>query len=376
METDLRILYCNLLIGPQDCGFLIFPLSPPALSWWIRSIGYNERFSAQKSMPSKSVRAQNNRTVPSPTETAPPSPSLKFTAAMGTLDNQKLKRLYALLLECRMLAERAAGMARSLYSCVPGEEAMAAGAIIHLLPEDCVVSSRRDLLCYFVKGEPLADLLRRLRQRETATTARRKPASRTSSASGVNVIAPMPGGSGLAPVIMGSGIARAFQRQKQPLVTLAFSADDVPAQPVWRDTLRIAARERLPIVHIVRCGKPGTRHSVSGPSAEELTTLALSCEMPAITVDSSDAVAIYRVTFEAIRRAREGHGPALILCIPCQWDAEKTAATSVRRQKNKNWKPHDPLLFMKNYLLQKDLWSRDWHRTLVNTFRRKLSGSR
>jgi pyruvate dehydrogenase E1 component alpha subunit len=99
-------------------------------------------------------------------------------------------------------------------------------------------------------------------------------------------------------------------------------------------------------------------------------------------VDSSDTVAIYRVSFEAIRRAREGHGPTLILCIPCRHDAEKTAAaqprhsTDSRRSSNLRWKPHDPVLFMENYLRQKGLWSDQWHKSLKSRFRRKMAGSK
>jgi TPP-dependent pyruvate/acetoin dehydrogenase alpha subunit len=88
-------------------------------------------------------------------------------------------------------------------------------------------------------------------------------------------------------------------------------------------------------------------------------------------VDASDAVAIYRIAFESIRRAREGHGPALILCLPCRWDAQKTA-TMPPQKGAARWKPHDPVVFMENYLRQKGLWSDQWNKSLVRAFERKL----
>ena len=125
-------------------------------------------------------------------DAAPPQLSVKFTAAMGTLDDQKLKRLYVQVLQCRMLAERAGPRLNRHagdYAFTPGEEVIVAGALSHLLPEDCVASSRRDLLCSFVKGTPLKDLFRQLRRR-TATPARRSSALQEFRPSEVNVIAP------------------------------------------------------------------------------------------------------------------------------------------------------------------------------------------
>jgi len=297
---------------------------------------------------------------------------------MGTLDNQKLKRLYEQLLQCRMLAERAAPVLERhtspvSYTCVPGEEAIVVGALSHLLPDDCIASSRRDLLCDFLKGVPLKDLFRRLR-RKSAAAARSHSKRDEVTGSELNIIAPTLAHGSAVPAIMGAGAALAFKLQKRPLATIAFSSDEAAAQGPWQESLRYAALHKLPIMHVVRCSAPTAgRRGHPRASVKSLSALALACEAPAIAVDASDAVAIYRITFESIRRAREGHGPALILCIPCRWDAQKTATMPPQAQsRTARWKPHDPVVFMENYLRQKGLWSDKWNKALIRSFRRKL----
>jgi TPP-dependent pyruvate/acetoin dehydrogenase alpha subunit len=313
-----------------------------------------------------------------------PKAAMKITAALGALDARKLKSLYARLLQCRMIAERAVRVLNGRssptgYVCVPGEEAILVGGLSHLLPGDCVASSRRDLLCDFLRGASLKDLFEQMRKRSSTAARPSSPAKKRGFAE-FSVIAPLPTAAGAVPVIMGAGVALGFKLQKRPLVTVAFSLDDASTQAPWRESLRFAAHHKLPVVHLVRCGVPGARkHGQSAPSAKLLSQLALDCELPAITVDASDAVAIYRVAFEAIRRAREGHGPSLILCIPCRVDAGKTATAALRHSRSKGpnpsvrWEPHDPVVFMENYLRQKGLWSDAWKKALV---RRKLAVSK
>ena len=47
-------------------------------------------------------------------------------------------------------------------------------------------------------------------------------------------------------------------------------------------------------------------------------TSALS-PIPGVRVDGNDAVAVYEVALEAVKRAREGHGPTLIECMTYRW---------------------------------------------------------
>ena len=77
--------------------------------------------------------------------------------------------------------------------------------------------------------------------------------------------------------------------------------------------------------------------------------------LPVIEVDANDVVAIYRVSQEAIRRAREGHGPTLIVTNIAPGSAD------------------DPLEFMEQYLRARRLWSDAWKQKVVKDFSAELS---
>jgi TPP-dependent pyruvate/acetoin dehydrogenase alpha subunit len=91
--------------------------------------------------------------------------------------------------------------------------------------------------------------------------------------------------------------------------------------------------------------------------------------IPKLIVDGTDAVAVYRVAQEAIRRARQGHGPALIECKTRRWvgHSDIGPAPSVA-DGNHEPRSSDPLLSMEAYLKQRGLWSDAWKERLVRSF--------
>jgi pyruvate dehydrogenase E1 component alpha subunit len=285
------------------------------------------------------TRTKDNRKKPKPAGDA-----ILVTASMGTLDDGKLKRLYSVVLHCRMLSERARrlrgrSVTAGLDDYSAGREAIFAGSLAHLADGDCIVSSHRDLICHYAGKTPLKTIFRRLRAKKPATGFEEFPRP---------VITPtlLPGSS--APINMGTGMALAFKTRKLPFVTMAFSSDEMYGQSPWHEAVRFSALHKLPIVHIFHYS---SKAKAKRPDAKDLESAALSYGMPPIIVDAGDAVAIYRVTFEAIRRAREGHGPALIVCIRTRLDG---------------------LEFMEDYLRKKKLWSDDWRKGLERKFRREL----
>jgi TPP-dependent pyruvate/acetoin dehydrogenase alpha subunit len=85
-------------------------------------------------------------------------------------------------------------------------------------------------------------------------------------------------------------------------------------------------------------------------------------------VDGSDVVGVFRVAQEAIRRAREGHGPAVIECMI----ARSSAAEKNTSEPSAQYLAHDPILFMEQYLQRRDLWSDEWSHSIIDGFTRQL----
>jgi hypothetical protein len=108
----------------------------------------------------------------------------------------------------------------------------------------------------------------------------------------------------------------------------------------WAEALTYAYRAELPLLFVCADVMDGPR--VSNPKAiswPSMSKLAKSLRLPVLTVDGSDAVAVYRVMQESAHRARMGDGSAVIWCaVP----RERTAAT-------------DPIRKMRRYLADRGL---------------------
>ncbi|MGC2742823.1 MAG: thiamine pyrophosphate-dependent enzyme, partial [Candidatus Angelobacter sp.] len=88
---------------------------------------------------------------------------------------------------------------------------------------------------------------------------------------------------------------------------------------------------------------------------------------PRIPVDGGDVVGVFRVAQEAIRRAREGHGPAVIECL-----TTRSRGKSGDDKDSAQYLAQDPLSFMERYLRRRDLWSDGWSRSITAGFDQEL----
>lgn len=133
-------------------------------------------------------------------------------------------------------------------------------------------------------------------------------------------------------IVLSTGVALGLKMTQQPGIVMALSKKADPAADFAR-VFAFAARSKLPIIYLLESA--GNRIRKSNPHYGTL---------PIIFVEGSDAVAILRVIQECARRARQGHGPALVECSP---------ATS------------DPLKFMEEYLRKRQMWSDEWRQSLA-----------
>lgn len=209
------------------------------------------------------------------------------------ISRRKLLALYAALVRCRMLEEFAASPRRKAST---GHEAPAVAVTIDLKASDTVAASNRDLLPALVHGTDARTIL----------SAGRAIASHPSFA---------------ATLRSAIAAARKAAQAKNGRVAAIFASGSDATSAAWRDGMRIAGAERLPILFVSQRGNAaapeskGVTHRVEG--------------FPAINVDRDDVVALYRVAFEALAHARRGNGPTLIECICWPGGAEGGASDAI-----------------------------------------------
>jgi pyruvate dehydrogenase E1 component alpha subunit len=84
--------------------------------------------------------------------------------------------------------------------------------------------------------------------------------------------------------------------------------------------LNLASIWKLPVIFVCE----NNRWAISVPasyalSVEDVSARAASYNMPGVTVDGTDVLAVYETAAQAVRRARAGDGPTLIECKTYRW---------------------------------------------------------
>lgn len=259
----------------------------------------------------------------------------KSPKTFSLISRRKLLSLYTALLRCRMMSEVAAGTARKAKVA---HEAPAVAVVLDLKPGDTIAAAERDFLPAFVKGASPETI--------AAALGARRGQARASFAATLKATL---------------SAARTHAQRKSGNIAAVFGNGASASSAAWRNALRIAGAERLPILFVSQPQADPLRNKVSG-SRSSGSSLH---DFPAITVDGDDVVALYRVACEAQAHARRGNGPTLIECVPWPLPARKGAPATT-----------DSIFNMERYLAHMGISFERWKRKAVEEFGPSLRGAR
>jgi TPP-dependent pyruvate/acetoin dehydrogenase alpha subunit len=285
-----------------------------------------------------------NRKMPATATQTPPAKK-----PFSLISDEKLLSLYAAMIKCRMLDERlrgafAAGKLKVDSTSAAVDEAALVGVSIDLLPDDMISPSNRESMARFVKGAPLAAVIR-----DAKRAARRNGPSL--DAGSVSLIA--------------TGLALANRIQETKKIAVAFLGSESVASSSCREALHFAGGNQLPILFV----------SHNSRQVDEIDFKAIG--VPCITVDGNDVVAVYRLACEAITHARKGNGPTLIECKTFALDNGKLPARGKHTKpgKTKNDSSIDPIVNMETYLESKGLFRKELNGEIIAAFTRDLNAA-
>lgn len=259
-----------------------------------------------------------------------PHAALPAEGGASLISNDRLIEIYTAMLQCRMLGERVAALARAgkKRPFASGSEAVAAATLIDARPDDDLISAEPLRCAALLKGVPLAILLRPFSARSSANI--RGGNCQVHVASGV-LAGPLAGAAfcNLDAAALAAGCAFAARHGNRENVVIAFYAG-ANAEDTWREMFRFALAHRLPLILVRQSARSLWPVLTRGPSgkgvphsASRSVSMSASRSMPIIPVDANDAVALYRVAHEAIAHARRGSGPTLIDCVPLRLPGER-----------------------------------------------------
>jgi TPP-dependent pyruvate/acetoin dehydrogenase alpha subunit len=302
-----------------------------------------------KSATAKKQKGKSSRVKS--TSARKPSSKKQEVEVLPVLNADKLKELYATMVKCRMLAERMQNDSTDIRTgdSVLGFEAALVGAGAHLLAKDCIAMEHSSFVASLIKGTPLHSILARNSQNQSGNGTRKAVSTHDGKAA--------------AALSMESVLSLAAEMKGQGAVVLMFCTHNAETLSFDSAAMATAATQKLPLVCLVESSLDSPlelpNQIASGPYIGADPTF-----YPRIPVDGSDVVGVFRVTQEAIRRAREGHGPAVIECL--------TARSKATVQTSAQYLAQDPLSFMEQYLRRRDLWSYEWSRSIIDEFNRQL----
>lgn len=296
------------------------------------------------------------------------------------ISNEKFQLLYATMLKCRMLEERARVLFKQSrftgnYYAAVGQEAAAVGIAIDLRPEDTIGPSHRDFITNFIKGVPLNAMFCQLYARAASPDKGRSSPAHCGYAP-LNVITPS--STIAAQLNIATGVALANKMKKNDNIAVAFSGDGSTSLGFWHEALNFAGVHDLPIIFVVQNNLWAESVPIQLQTrVEDLSIKAQAYGFPGITVDGNDVVAVYRVAQESIARARQGGGPTLIECKTYRWygHSEIDPAKYRNPEEVEHWKADDPITNMEKYLTGKGLFTKEWKDEIVSEFNRELDAA-
>jgi TPP-dependent pyruvate/acetoin dehydrogenase alpha subunit len=193
-----------------------------------------------------------------------------------------------------------------------GEEAVAAGVCANLRDDDYIVSTHRGHGHSIAKGTNVNRMMAELFQKKTGTNKGKGGSMHIAQLSVGNLGANGIVGAGI-PIATGAGLSIKLRKTDQ--VAIAFFGDGATNQGTFNEGLNMASIWKLPVVYVCENNMYAMFTSATyALSVQDISVKAQAYNMPGVTVDGMDVIAVYEATSEAVTRARQGLGPTLIEC--------------------------------------------------------------
>ena len=238
------------------------------------------------------------------------------------LSHDKQIDLYKKMIEIRLFEEKiqdlyARGLVPGSVHLYIGQEAIATGVCAHLRKEDYITSTHRGHGHLIAKGADLKFMMAELFGRKTGY-CKGKGGSMHIADFDLGIL----GSNGIAgggiPIAVGAGLSSKMRGTDQ--VAVCFFGDGASNNGTFHEGLNFASVHRLPVVFVCENNLYGISVSQKQHQAiKDISIRSVAYNMPGITIDGNDVLAVYQTSGEAIQRARAGEGPTLVECKTYRW---------------------------------------------------------
>ena len=233
------------------------------------------------------------------------------------ISNKTLLDMHKRMVRIRLFEEAAGklmedGKVPGALHLYVGQEAVAAGVMVHLTNKDQITSTHRGHGHLIAKGGEFNKMYAELYGKSTGYCK-----GKGGSMHICDMDLGMLGANGIVgggpPIAMGAAFSNKFRKTKD--VSATFFGDGASNEGAFHEAANMAALFKLPIVFVCENNGYGEYTAqVNHQAVVDVADRAAGYGMPGVVVDGMDAIAVYEAAGEAVARARAGHGPTLLEC--------------------------------------------------------------
>ena len=279
------------------------------------------------------------------------------------LTKDQLAKFYSLMVRTRkldflMINALKEGRVGGFYHSGPGEEAIAIGAVTFNLRDD-------DWLWPHHRAHAIGfNIARGISPKGWVCTHFDKMPGDIEGPTALDRLTFFYGGTigGGFPHTLGWGVAAKKNAKNQ--VVMSFFGDGASGRGTLHEAMNIASLWNLPIVYVCENNQFGQFVPIKDAfPRDNIADIAASYNMPGITVDGQDVLAVHEAVSVAVERARSGDGPSLVECktYRMRGHAEGVADVEYDRERTEEekeeWKKRDPILLFKENLTKQKLFT-------------------
>ncbi len=234
-----------------------------------------------------------------------------------------------------------------------GQEAVVAGAMSVIRPEDSMITAYRDHGHALAKGISARAVMAELFGKITGCSKGKGGSMHMFSHEHRFF-----GGHGIVggQIPLGAGIGFAEKYRGTDLVCICYMGDGAVRQGAFHETMNMAMLWKLPVVFIVE-----NNHYAMGTSVERTTNvvdlykLAFAYEMPSKPVDGMKVEDVHKAMDEAVSRARKGDGPTFLEIKTYRYKGHSMSDPAKYRTKEEveHYKGLDPIEHVLNTIISK-----------------------
>ena len=284
------------------------------------------------------------------------------------LTEDQVKEMYHLMVLLRTMDEKLFNLQRTgkigTYAQAKGQEASQIGSGFALKEEDWIIPSFREMGVFIARGADRKKLVQ-------AWNGDTRAYADMTKAHALPTAIPI-----ASQCLHATGIAWASKLKKEKSASIVYFGDGATSEGDFHEALNFAAQFQLPIVFFCQNNGWAISTPTSGEmNSETVAQKAFAYDMDCIKVDGNDVLGVYKVTSEALAKAREGGGPTLIEAETFRMGDHTTSDDSGKYRPDslkEEWSKKDPIERLENYFKAIGTWKDDYKQWVEDTVAKEV----